>query len=1215
MRRDMETKKAPLQRSQLLYVAGVVAVWWLAKTVAAIASKRLMSGGEGALKSTNASPSGFWDLRWVELAALQHLVGGVLAIIWLKVTGKGVWPTQVRGHALLVCLAALGNVVGNCAANVAYTLHTSSTSQVVKACEPLFTFSLTLLLLNSQANLDLSSLLSVVVIVVGAGGFLMGDDAVFSMWGMMAAILSNIAFPTRNVLLKRLSEVWDSPVQKFGVVSVLSVLFLLPLWLVKVVFVSGFSITAGGRSGFVDSLISSFFHSTYNLASLTVLESLHPVTHAILNISKRLFVGTASLLYYQLPFTVTMFVSLLVLILGCYLYQARNTSTSKWTMLKCLLVVAFLVFIFLPVPGLRKEGSSSATPGRPGSPTVAVPPKEVSTPVGGVPDLRNYPLSVNSKPRCSSESQLISTAWIYDKPIPGNIVENIETLAIRNPNRTVVVYCGTTQCLEAIAKLEHAYVRVEFATLRGLFKDTPLEQWLLRHAFNKVLAFGKFESNLQDAVKVGLLWRFGGFYISPTIRVLDSLNALPCEGGRAGWVSSMEDPLDLAYFSMNHPFLERLARSFVDAYPKKATKLHPFNFDFKALLRGLLKGKESCADCPTTVSVTTTNSTEALRLERLTPDMTGLKSRHFGTLAFNSRVHSVSVANLGDEIQDFPGLEYVPFVDHFVERDRLYAARDGGPMTVFFNAWWGGSGSSWPAPDNINPIMLSVHVDGGSLSSNRVAFLKKNQPIGCRDSSTLRLMTKNNLRAFFSGCMTLLISNPNLASVPREDKIYLVDLKAKYKNMLPEAIRNRSISIQHNLGGSGRLDSLNRFSESYELMEKYGRAKLVITQRIHCSLPCVAMGTPVIFFNSAGMPGGGGSKTGGSSRISGLTPLFHSVDLYKMSEAEAQAWLDNFNWDHPPPNPNVGMSMRLRAAFWDEIRKRPSMQDAAKKFGAIPMSPLPFTPQTPERLVFHLVVTSDQLDAEGRLGWRHWRCLEAILYHHPTSQVLVYANTLPRDTFSMLFESGYSVTVQDYNLQEMLRDSPAQKLVVSRTGPGGAAEWMRHEAELVGLLALYRQGGVYLDSDLILTRPIHTLPSNTLVWADQANTSINTFFMRFQSAHPFLQYCLTQLQKLGVATIGRDLVTGAWSGWDKTRKDLQVLSHGAVYELQSAESVQQCLSASLGDALMKTVTEVAYGVWLNSDLWSSEEAALEKMSGTLCGHVLNTFCVLCNRLH
>ena len=128
--------------------------------------------------------------------------------------------------------------------------------------------------------------------------------------------------------------------------SLLSTLLALPVWLVKVVFVSGIS-----TNKLADSSLSSLSHSVYNLASITVLESMNLVTHAILNISKRIFVITANIFYFQVPFSMTMFMSLVVLlVIGCYLYQLKNSSTSKWILMKYLLLSIILVYLFLPVP-------------------------------------------------------------------------------------------------------------------------------------------------------------------------------------------------------------------------------------------------------------------------------------------------------------------------------------------------------------------------------------------------------------------------------------------------------------------------------------------------------------------------------------------------------------------------------------------------------------------------------------------------------------------------------------------------------------------------------------------------------------------------------------------------------------------------------------------------------------------------------------------------
>jgi len=81
-------------------------------------------------------------------------------------------PAQI--HWKLILIAAIGNVVGNLATNAAFSLIKSSTAQVIKACEPIFTFVLTMVLYKKYTDLDLSKLLSVVIIVLGACSFMMG---------------------------------------------------------------------------------------------------------------------------------------------------------------------------------------------------------------------------------------------------------------------------------------------------------------------------------------------------------------------------------------------------------------------------------------------------------------------------------------------------------------------------------------------------------------------------------------------------------------------------------------------------------------------------------------------------------------------------------------------------------------------------------------------------------------------------------------------------------------------------------------------------------------------------------------------------------------------------------------------------------------------------------------------------------------------------------
>ena len=267
-------------------------------------------------------------------------------------------------------------------------------------------------------------------------------------------------------------------------------------------------------------------------------------------------------------------------------------------------------------------------------------------------------------------------------------------------------------------------------------------------------------------------------------------------------------------------------------------------------------------------------------------------------------------------------------------------------------------------------------------------YVRQWEPVGCRDHSTMDLFTKANVKNFFSGCLTLFMNNP-YPQIDRREHIYIVDLKKELLELLPPKIQAEGIKVAHGMKKTYNTVSPMRFNEAYNLIKKYARAKVVITQRIHCALPSIAMGTPVIFFNSPGLPGGGGSGGKESDRVSGLTPLFHTVSLYNMNKEEAKEWLLHFNWDNPPPNPDAGMIMRLRATSWNIIRRDPTLLDSGRKFGIIPMQQ-PKSSLKAEKFTFHLIfpttssstiigTLSNGEKQYGSFNWRQWRCIESIL--------------------------------------------------------------------------------------------------------------------------------------------------------------------------------------------------------------------------------------------
>jgi hypothetical protein len=282
--------------------------------------------------------------------------------------------------------------------------------------------------------------------------------------------------------------------------------------------------------------------------------------------------------------------------------------------------------------------------------------------------------------------------------------------------------------------------------------------------------------------------------------------------------------------------------------------------------------------------------------------------------------------NLGDEIQTLSAAQFLPRIDILIERDRLNRYRNGPEVFVIFNGWFGQP--SWPPPESISPLFVAFFSAYPQLLIDKkfVAYFKRHEPIGCRSLSTVEAFHKIGVDAYFSGCLTLTIQREPAA---RTDQVYAVDVDPDlYASLVPEYIRETAVHLSHEglpsdftlldkakwtaahlglrgiykwdsdgsvLGGAG--EKLNKFrhsarvSKAQQMLTLYNSAKLVITSRLHCALPCLALGTPVILLRR-------GIKS--DPRFAGLRELvrFHSDPTQPVK----------IDWRNPEPNPDTYLS-------------------------------------------------------------------------------------------------------------------------------------------------------------------------------------------------------------------------------------------------------------------------------------------------------------------
>jgi hypothetical protein len=262
--------------------------------------------------------------------------------------------------------------------------------------------------------------------------------------------------------------------------------------------------------------------------------------------------------------------------------------------------------------------------------------------------------------------------------------------------------------------------------------------------------------------------------------------------------------------------------------------------------------------------------------------------------------------NVGDNIQSLAAKQFLPKIDNFLNREKL-ADYDGEKIKLIMNGWFTHNIHNWVPSENINPLFISFHMNNTAapymLNEKGVAYLKKHEPIGCRDQFTVDILKVKGIDAYFSGCLTLTLDSYKVEESERGDDIYIVDPLYSYPtfekitydyrrflrsiqdgsifklgdrqkhldNIIDENLLKKAVYINQE-PPSNKFTDIQKFEMAEDLLNKYAKAKLVITSRIHCALPCLAMGTPVIFVN-------GFDSFVDSCRFDGILDLFNRVDI------------------------------------------------------------------------------------------------------------------------------------------------------------------------------------------------------------------------------------------------------------------------------------------------------------------------------------------------
>ncbi len=249
-------------------------------------------------------------------------------------------------------------------------------------------------------------------------------------------------------------------------------------------------------------------------------------------------------------------------------------------------------------------------------------------------------------------------------------------------------------------------------------------------------------------------------------------------------------------------------------------------------------------------------------------------------LTYRYPQYDAGVANLGDFIQSLAARQFYPKVDCLMDRDSMAQVSD--PCKAIINGWYQ-LDDEYHYSTSIQPKVLSIHICNPKDFNKQVKTLERWAefgPIGCRDEKTAEFLRAHGFDAYFSGCLTTTLGRTfggkQGVNIERGVKVVLADLNPdfvckedisglnifqKVRHSIINRVANRKLSsiINELISADAEVQTTQHlaplglsdeeyFKQARGLLEIYEQADLVLTSRIHCALPCLGMGTPVVLF-------------------------------------------------------------------------------------------------------------------------------------------------------------------------------------------------------------------------------------------------------------------------------------------------------------------------------------------------------------------------------
>ena len=788
--------------------------------------------------------------------------------------------------------------IGQLFTNASLAVISISSTHIIKITEPIIALALGKTILKD--DIPKSVIFYICLILAGIAIATVNDVSV-NPQGMLLASLSNVGMQARNLYIKLM--IAGAPDDLDNITCFLLSNFFS---LIAVSFLSVLNTVWFGSDLVVlnhldyNTVVTGICLAFQHVMSILVLQNVFISTHALLNVIKRLLIIVISAIIMHTTLSMIQTLGIVMALTGFYLYTlVVGTNNTKLTHdRKFKLKVTIFCSLILGSFSALHYGKSIQ--------------------IGNSSGLGRFRIHTN----ISFESQ-ITAVWSYTRDLHNSSLSLLSNLNGMHPHRKITVYCGSSKCMDSIKHLETIEKRkIRVLTLTN---ETPMFPWAKRHALIKILTGPAYEGHLQKAIQLAYLWKYGGTVLDLDLNVTQEVMFLSKAGQleqNSCIFASPKVPLALCNLQRRHPFVDSLMKAFVSSFNVKHNQslYWPHSIDFNSVLRKTISKFGNSVP----------NDVTKEFLDVVGHNKISSKIPKFGM------VHYIESGNIGDQVQNIAAAHFLPYINKLLPRDKNINVNE--TTTVIMNAFWNEESWLLGSRPKLRPIQVSMHLAytmskrfENEIRRHKDSFLPYGV-VGARDTKTQRFLNNIGIPAKMTGCLTLFFQNP-FANMPRLDSTYLVDVGRETMKLLPPHVLHKSTKISHWIPVKN-VSGISRYLYAYELIERYARAKLVITTRIHCALPCVALGTPVIFLNLKNLYNANAKHE--SPRVSGLTSLFHTVDAYRKTRREMKLFLKDFNYTHPPPNPNKELADALRRSAWSFLKVVNEIEDVHNMYDLKP---------------------------------------------------------------------------------------------------------------------------------------------------------------------------------------------------------------------------------------------------------------------------------------